>query len=194
MNPDADPPSIVNLGELAEMMGVSEKTLAALIHDNADSFPVVARGSKGVPYEFEPAAVARWWRDHKTAVDDATAKRRAQLAQMRLDLFAMEDESPELHGLTPAERKAEMEARLLEIKLRERTGQLVEAGPLGALLAEIAIGFRTGMMQVPIEFARAEQLTREQRTRLNHLIESQLGELARRFSTASGPPNRLAAE
>jgi len=48
---------IVNLRELAEIMGVSDNTLRELIRADGN-FPVLGRGSHGVPYEFSVSAVS----------------------------------------------------------------------------------------------------------------------------------------
>lgn len=84
---------IVNRQELSEAMGVSLPTVDRWIRDGC---PVKQRGAKGIPWEFDLAAVVTWWGDRQreaaagnAPTDMEEAKRRkvaaeAEMAELEL--------------------------------------------------------------------------------------------------------------
>lgn len=185
----------VNLTELSEALGVSVNTLRDVTRKN-DDFPVLARGSNGIAYEFDPQACAAWWRANDAKVSAETASRRAALQQLRMDLGVADERAAAETALSAQDRKSEIEAELALDKLRRTRGELVERALMQAVADEVAVELRQGMQQIPIEFARMKQLSREDRLDLQTLIERQLGDLARRLSNPDffGDPDALAAE
>lgn len=79
---------IVNRQELSEAMGVSLPTVDRWIRDGC---PVKQRGAKGIPWEFDLAAVVGWWGDRQreaaagnapTDMEDAKRRKVAAEAEM----------------------------------------------------------------------------------------------------------------
>ena len=177
----------VNLTELALVTGKGTAALSAMIRRNPqglveDPFPIVEVGSKGLDYIFDPRAVAAWLRRNEGRKREAELARDGQLAQLRLDLFGAADHDPELATLSPAQRKAEVEARIGEDRLHRSRAELVERAPLVAALGIMTNAIREEMQSVPAEVARQIGLSHENRMILERMIADKLAGLADRFA------------
>lgn len=175
----------VNLQELADLIGVSTNTLATRIRQCPD-FPVLSRGSNGVAYEFDPIAAVGWWKADQARDEEAAAARRRGLNKLQEDMFGRQaDEPPAAKGPTPQERKTLIEAQLAADKLRRLRGELVERAPLESALASAMVELRTKLLNLPAEFSRREGLSREQRVKLEEMVERTLNGLAADLSRAA---------
>ncbi len=171
----------VNLTELADVLRVSTNTLREVVRKAAD-FPVVARGSNGVAYEFDLDDVVAWWRANDERVESEKADRRGQLDLWRSEIFGdRADDDRAAPGLTATERRAEFEAQLMADKLRRQRGETIERATLERIVAAAVAEVRNGMLQVPAEFAKRRSLDREARIELESMIERRLDNLADRL-------------
>ena len=158
-------------------------TLRDVIRRHPD-FPVLQGGSNGIPYEFDADACAEWWRDHAAKIEEAEEARRAQLDMWRAELFGKDAaaEDADTRSLTPAERKAELEAQILEDKLRRARGELIDRASTMSALSTAIVELRNELMQIPAELARKADLEREDRIALEEMIERRLNGLARKLA------------
>lgn len=146
----------VNLNQLARVLGVSQPTMRAMVKDNPD-MPVAARGGRGRAWRFDLDAVLVW-------------RERAQLA------------AAEKSGqMSPAQLKAYWDAVRVEDGVRLRRNELVERGPLMALLAAVFGDLRRDLLQVPLLFAKETELSRHDRLALERLITARLNAAAARL-------------
>src|SRR5262249_41243381 len=88
-------------------LDVSVNTLRDAIQKH-DDFPVILRGSKGVPYEFDLHAVTQWWHERKMAKATAKDQRRSELARLRsqFSAFGGEDRCSRYRGVACGVRQA----------------------------------------------------------------------------------------
>ncbi len=101
----------INLEQAAEICGTSVPTLRKTIASDSH-FPVGQRGGRGKAWVLDAAEVARYW-----YVDRAGGR------------------PPVPEGKSAAERKAEAEAALAELKVREAMGDLIEREPVFHVMA-----------------------------------------------------------
>lgn len=156
-----------NRTQLAEVFGVSMPTVDGWVRGGC---PVVQRGSRGVEWVFDTAAVAKWLRDR--AVTDATGdkqqdeaeiERRTKLAKMRqaeLDLAnAMKLVAPiREFERAQAARYAVIRQNCLNIPQRavmQLLGETDEATFKQKLRAEIVLALETAATQA-VELAEDE--------------------------------------
>lgn len=76
----------INLGRLAEILGISRPTARALV--KKDGFPIKKHGSPGVAYEFDAARVVQWKAAAEKELQAERQGREACLEQARIDMRA----------------------------------------------------------------------------------------------------------
>ena len=163
--------AIVNMEELAELVGKSGPTLRTLIRAH-DGFPVVSRGKNGVAYEFDAHAVAAWLADRQRAAEEAETQRRAELRQLRLELFgpvAVEDDATA--NLTPHERKAEADAQRSLHVLGVAMGRYVPVADMRRSLDAMVARLRQSLLQMPDRIVREFDFDRATKMRLRSLVD-----------------------
>jgi hypothetical protein len=185
--PASQDPDIVNLGELAVLVGCSENKIRRLIRDHPAAhptpFPVLARGANGVPYEFSAVAVAAWWKAHDGEVAAAEDERAGQLVQMRLELFGGEITGNTGRGLTGRMRKDEIDAELAAMRLSRERGELVKAAEVDRCLAVAFTSFRAEAQDLSSVLGRALVLDRDGRNRVDLAVKDMLTRLGDRLAT-----------
>lgn len=128
------PVTWVSKRELSKHLGCSKPTIDALI-DRYPEFPIVARGSNGLAWRFDLAAVTAFLQARRAEEARTEAARNEQLAEQlaQLTLPGLGPE-PEERGYSPREKKTEIEAELLRDKLARDRGELVPAAEVSAAL------------------------------------------------------------
>lgn len=117
-------PLFVNKGELAQkILGCSVITVNALIAKYPD-FPIERRGTNGVQWRFDAAAVTKFIQEKRSTSERAGASREALFDQLRLTLDEMD--TPEAAGLSPAQRLALAKAIQIEMKNGVEAGKLLK--------------------------------------------------------------------
>ncbi len=123
----------VNLKGLVRALGCSLAWVKEIIARRAD-FPMVRRGSETEAYCFDVDAVKPWWEANgygtRSSADDGPSER--QLAD---------------------DRAAVAKADLLEIQVRTKTGDLVDAGLVGIELADAVIVLARFLDRLPLRLA-----------------------------------------
>ena len=169
----------VNLTELASVLGMSDNALRALIRNNPE-FPVLSRGSSGVPYEFDIDAVIAWRQEHEAAILAAEEARNNQLDLLRAEIYGPSSEN-EPKGLTPDQRRKLADATRMEDYNRVRRKGLLERAPLKAILSAVWVEHQRTLRQLPIEFARRVGLESEDRGILKEMVDEKLHKMSREF-------------
>ena len=175
-------PKIVNLAELARLLGTTQTTLTDKIARHAD-FPVVERGKNGVAYKFDFMACADWWdADQRKPVEEAEARTR------QLDLWRQErygsTTREEAQGLSLKEQLQfeELLARERQNKLAE--GELVDVRVQEAMLKQMVLSVRGEILKVPSLYARTYDRPREERIALANMLREVLNKMGDTYEKA----------
>ena len=146
---------IVNRQELSEAMGISLPTVDRWVRDGC---PVKQRGAKGVPWEFDLAAVVAWWGDNQrkaaagqapTDMEDAKRRKVAAEAEMaELELAKARGEVAPVEEFRRAQeaRNAIIRQNVMNVAQRaclQLLGERDEAKFKERLRAELAIALET---------------------------------------------------
>lgn len=174
--PDDVPDVLLNRGQIAEAMGVTEPTITAWVKDG---MPVATKGGNGQAYEFQTSHC--WaWRMHKTAEERAAQDTANQAAaQMRMAFANLDpDQAGAEAGLTPKQIAEMADADYRRSRAAEMRGELVRVDRVRALQEQQMIDFRQALMTLP-DFAEQEfGLTPAQAKKLQDRCESALEELS----------------
>jgi len=165
-----------NLNEMADVLGVSVPTLRETIKKYPD-LPILARGSNGVPWQFDPEAVTRFLLAQRQAEERAATERFAQLDQFRLPIDDMPEESGK--GFTPQQELAIARKRLLDQQFAKEAGFLVQTGEARQVISAALAKFSRAMLGLPEQMGRrhgwrdveVREATESMETYLNTLIE-----------------------
>ena len=167
-------PMLVNKRELARHLGVSLPTIGALI-DRYPDFPIVERGTNGVEWQFDLAAVATFVKATRDAEAASKAARDEQLAQLILPLD-LQPQPPEQPALS---FKDQLAAADLRAKLRKEAieaGDLVRAAEIEdaytTLMAAWRSRLREFVRQIGREQAWPDEVVRQYEARLADLQEN----------------------
>jgi hypothetical protein len=163
---------VVNLDEFSELCGVTAETMRGHIRAvEGNPAWLIERGERGRGYKIEPIAARDWWLAHRAAADQANADRQAALQQLRFDLVGDAAGGSDALTLSGKQRREEIEAELVRIKLRRTMGELVEVAELEGPAANAAVELRRQLMLVPAQFAVEAGLSPEDVRPLGVMIE-----------------------
>lgn len=115
----------LTLAEIADFFGVSIPTVNAWIRSGC---PYVSKGSKGVAWSLDSAAVAAWLKDK--AVTDATGQSQADEAELK-------------------RRKLAAETTKAELELAKAKGELAPLSQVERVVAKAFAEVRAGMRNLP---------------------------------------------
>jgi hypothetical protein len=172
-----DDVAIVNLEELAELMGSTMVTLRARMREHPD-FPILKRGDNGKAYQFDARAVADFLAGLAAADEAKVDARNQELAAMRLELFPGTDADDETLTLSPAQRRQEIEAVRLADIVAERRGQLTPTDQVANAVRDALAALRSKLLAMPDDIARDLDLDRETRLALRDRVDGALADLA----------------
>jgi phage terminase Nu1 subunit (DNA packaging protein) len=132
---------VVNKAELATILRTSLPTLDKLLRKHGDAFPVLRKGTNGVAYEFDPAAVTAFLRQIDETRIAAGQARDELMQQYTLPEIA----PPEDAALTPRDRVALAKLRQLEREEAIEAGFLVETAKVRAAVYTAFAALRRDM-------------------------------------------------
>ncbi len=171
---------VVDLNEFSELCGVTAETMR--VHVRAlteDPVWLLKRGHRGSGYEIDAEGGVAWWRAKRESDENASADRRAQLAQLRLDLLGDAVEEEERLALSGKQRLEDYAAALKRIELGKAMGQLVERAPLMAKLSIAAVEHRRKLDLVPNEMMALTGLSLADAETLRGLLAKTIDEFWR---------------
>lgn len=175
-----DPIRIVNMTELAELLGITTPTLRDWLR-KYDDFPVEARGDHGVAYEFDSAKVAQWRLDHKAALALEDAERAAEIKQMRLDWAGEPVVDDPTLGLPPTERRAELDAqRQFDLMAIQRDALLTKT-EVDGMVRHALTDFTKALRQIGPDLARDHNLDRPLRIAIDARIRQAMNDTVDRL-------------
>lgn len=145
----------VNLEQMADALRVSLPTMRKLVKRYED-FPVVARGSNGVPWQFDPAAVVAFVRDQRAAEAAANAAKDELLAQISLPLE--EAVPPEERALSASDRLKNAQAMMKEDEVARQRGFLVLTSEMRQRLAPAWTELSQFLQSLPATLGRRHNL------------------------------------
>lgn len=181
----------VNLNDLAEVTEISATTLRKLIARHAD-FPVLERGSNGVPYSFDAHQVKAWLDHHQSEKDAATEAHRDDLAALQLELYGAPVDDEAITQLTPQQRQQLAGAKLRENQLNEQQGLLVRADEVEATLDAALAILRKDMQALVDQIARELSLERAPRNAVADRVKAALDRCATKIERLDADRNLAA--
>jgi len=177
---------LVNLGQLADITGISETSLRKWVRAR-DDFPIEKGGSHGVPYEFDVRQVKAWIDRHEA---EARAEREAEAErsrQLRLELFGDDGlVAEEQQKLSAREERELIQARIEGLKLAERQGQILVKTEVEQAVAAAFSALRDDLLGLADALAAEFSLSREARVQLEERIGKTLHRLADNLGSAEG--------
>lgn len=123
---------IVNMGDLAVILGVSRATVQSWVKRGC---PAVQKGRNGRPWQFNTAEVIEW--------------RSQQIANAAIG------ETRSLDMDEAKRRKVAAEAAMAELELAQKKGELVEIESVGELIEEEYARVRARLLGLPVKVAPA---------------------------------------
>ncbi len=181
----------VNLNDLAEVSEISATTLRKLIARHAD-FPVLERGSNGVPYSFDAREVKAWLDHHQSEKDAATEAHREELAALQLELYGPPVDDEAITRLTPQQRQQLAGAKFRENQLSEQQGLLVRADEVEATLEAALAILRKDMQALVDQIARELGLERAPRNAVADRVKAALDRCASKIERLDADRNLAA--
>lgn len=187
---------IVSLDEFASLCEVTTETMRGYLKEVTEAEAagfVDERGSHGRAYKIRARAGFAWWQELKDREAAERQSREDKLAQLRLELSGGRDDEADVYRMSGKKRREEYEAELARIKLRTVKGELVEAGPLLAVLREAVLATRKAIMTVPTGFAKQWDIDRNARVDLEVRLAAVLDGLADKLGKVETVGNSDAA-
>lgn len=161
-------PLIVNKGELARMLAISQATIDRLL---VEGCPVHRGGSNGVPYEFDFYAV-KAWRDAREAKRSQDEEERQQrISQAQSELFADQKLAPDGNV---AAAKEFLEAERIAIFVSRQKGELIEREDVRNDYAAVFGIVRQHALGWAATLGRVAGLTAEQQKEADRLVRAML--------------------
>lgn len=145
----------INLEQMAEALRVSLPTMRKLLKRYPD-FPVVARGSNGVPWQFDKAAGIAFIVARRAEEAAAGAARDEVLAQISLPLE--EVVAPEDRPVSASDRLKVAQAMLKEDDVARQRGFLVLKTEMRARLVDIWAPLNAALQAIPAKIGRRHNL------------------------------------
>lgn len=166
-----------SLADTATFFGVSQPTVRRWIDAGC---PVAEKGSNGVAYQLDLAAVAAWRRDQDAAADAEAQARAERDAQLRLELLGPEalTVQPDAPALTARQRADALQAEFARTRLATMRRELVPAEPMALALSEVLALLKQRLRQIPDALAPELGLTDAQSSRMLLLIDDALNDAA----------------
>lgn len=168
---------IGNLADLAATGLASEPTLRKWIQGQPDRDWIIKRGKNGDAYEIDLSAAIEAFRSEENDKLEAARRRAEDVRQLGMDLglSGTTDAAP---GLSIAERKQLLEEELVAIKLMERRRELVRFADIEATVGDVLVRFRQRGATFSARLAKIVDLTRDQITAIDRLIEADQDRMA----------------
>ena len=164
----------VNLDEMAALLKCSLPTMRKLA--KLESFPVIARGSHGVPWQLDPEAVTAFLQARREAEAAAGAARDEALAQLSLpESILSGDEAT----ASAAERLKTAQAIRAEILNAREAGFLVSTTDMRARLASAWPPLMQSILAMPQQLGRRHNLPDAVVRDARRYLEEQLRETVR---------------
>lgn len=177
----------VNMDEMADLLRISLPTLRALLKQH-DDFPVISRGGKGIPWQFDPSAVIAFIEAKQAEERAAEAARNELLAQVVLPGI----DPPEAGAVSAQDRLRTAQAMKAEDELAKTRGFLVAKHEMRASLLTIWPELTRSILAIPAQMARQHNLPpaveRDMRNRAITALRDTHGRLTHALGAFAAPP------
>jgi hypothetical protein len=162
---------IVNLEEFAELCRITPETMRVHLR-TVEGEPVwlVRKGDRGRGYEIEARGGVAWWQKRCDDDANASAEKKAQLAQLRFEILGGAADGPEELMLSGRQRKEEIEAAFKGLEFRKAMGGLIEKAELQHVLTGACVDLRRRLGLCAGEFAIVAGLEPDQVRPLDGII------------------------
>ncbi len=166
-----------SLAETAAFFGVSQPTVKRWIDAGC---PVAEKGSNGIAYQMDLAAVAGWRRDQDVQAEADAQARAERDAQLRLELLGPHalTVDPDAPALSPRQRADALQAEVSRTRLGAMRRELVPAEPMALALSEVLALLKQRLRQLPDALAPELGLSESQSARMLDLVDDALNDTA----------------
>jgi phage terminase Nu1 subunit (DNA packaging protein) len=177
--PAAAAPPVVSLDEMARLLGISLPTMRD--RTKLPGFPVISKGSNGVPWQLDPAAVTAFLVEQDRQAQEADALRSAALAQYALPI-AEDPATPTVPGtINPADRLRMAQALLKEDELARQRAFLVLTTDMRQCLNQAWAPLAAFLTALPGSLSRRHNLPDAVVRDMRNAIDSQRRALVERL-------------
>lgn len=152
--PDAD----LNMGELAQFMGVSQVTVQNWLRDG---IPVLQRGGAGREYVFRAGDVWAWKKSREAEYQARNEQAQAAIQAMRLQLTGGEL-GDSINSLTPKEKREVFATQTEYERFMAERHELLRRGEVVDALEQIFLIVRNSIDALPDLLAREAHLDNKQ--------------------------------
>jgi phage terminase Nu1 subunit (DNA packaging protein) len=165
-------PATVNKADLATILRTSTNTVDRMIRQHGAAFPIVRRGTNGVSYEFDPAAVVAFLADL-----DATRTAAGQAKDELMQQYQLPDiDPPETAELKPQDRLKLAQLRQIERREAIEAGFLVETAAVRQAFTSAFAALRRDMSSAIRQAFRDANIPEA----VTRAVEAKIGEAQRR--------------
>lgn len=181
--PDGIPDEVMNRGQIAKALNVSEPTITAWI---GEGLPVLSKGGNGQAYQFQLSECYAWRMHRKTGEEKQKAAADESASKMRL-LFQNldDDQANEQASWSPRQIKEASEADMQRSRAAELRGELVRVDRVVRLIEGLLTTTRQTVMTLP-DFAEQEfGLSARQSAQMQMRCEDLLVELRNTLDRAA---------
>lgn len=145
--PPAASDGIVNKGQLAMALGVSETTIAQWLRKG---LPAESGGTNGRAYEFRLSVAYAWNKQREASESANRARGDAVAAQLQLALLGGESADPRAEGgLTTAEQKVLFEVEQKRMVAARERGDLVRMEDVAEAMERMGLVMRDALNALP---------------------------------------------
>lgn len=167
-----------NLADLAATGLASEPTLRKWIAAQPDQDWIIKRGSNGDAYEIDIAGAVQAFRAEEEIKAQAARERAVSIRQIAMDLGINDRGGEDDVALSIAERRQLLEEEVVAIKLSRLRGELVSFVSVQAAVGDLLVKHQQRASTFGARLAKKIDLTREQITAIDRMMEADLAELA----------------
>jgi hypothetical protein len=164
--------------DLASTGIASVPTLRAWLKSKEDEPWLIKVGSKGDAYEIDIPAAVEAFRAHEEHLAQAARDRAESIRQIALDLGINAPADDVSAALSIAERRQLLEEEVVAMKLARLRGELVSFISVQSALGDVFEKFRQRGVTFGARLAKKIDLSRDQITAIDRLMQSDLADLA----------------
>lgn len=175
--------AVLNRGELAQALNVSEPTLDRY---RVDGMPFLVEGTNGREWQFQLSACWRWLKDRERAEAEKRSQAAQAVQQMRLALIGGSDLDDEERQLSPKQRQEAYDAERAFMMASLARGDLVKRAEVVDSFEQVFTTIRDALTVLPDQLERELGLTSKGIDLAARLCDAALAEAERRVAALTG--------
>lgn len=175
--------AVLNRGELAQALNISEPTLDRYI---AAGLPYLVEGTNGRAWEFQLSACWTWLKQREAVEADKRSSAAMAVQQMRLALIGGNDLHDEERSLSPKQRQEAYDAERAFMLAALQRGDLVKRSEVVEAFEDVFKTLRDALTALPDRLERDAGLSGKAIEMAIRISDSALAEAERRVAELAG--------